>query len=305
MAGGGSRHQDGTSRFLTCSILLAGAAALLAVLLVSDQARAEAGYGEGTVQVSSCDGATVSMQIRERDMLQLINERRQTIRQKPFCVHPKLQQAARSHSTDMVKRNYYDHRSPDDKYAFHRAREQGYEGGEESGVWENIAQARIEDDPRVTFEKWMNSSDHRYALLKDYGSSPEVGIGAADGEWVHWTLNMSDAYVPPEASKPPAAKPKPNAAPRIGKLRVANTKIRRGQYTRPRIQAVVRDRETSLQRRQIAVRVDGKKMRVRYNRHNDQMVVRTQRLKRGKHMLVIRAADGKRVTIKRVRFRVR
>lgn len=284
------------------------------LVVTAGEGRAVAGYGEATnlgrdlVAVQGCDGVTVQIQIREREMLNLINERRRTVGMRAFCVHPKLQRAAREHTADMVERNYYSHNTPEGKTPLDRARKLGYRT---DYVAECLTGGDAKESPRVAFNTWMNSPPHRRAIDANwYNPGHEIGVGTAD-EYApfydytetKWAIEMSGGHDPSEVMPVPIEDDvsQANTRPKIWSISPGAEKVGK----RVRIRAKVRDAETNLKARHIKVRLDGKKMRFRYNRRTDRMVVRTQRLNRGKHILLIRANDGQKKVVKRVRFQVR
>ena len=91
-----------------------------------------------------------------------------------LCVHPALQRAARAHSRDMIRSDYFEHGSvgPRLKRAGYAWRTYG----------ENIAWGSgSRGSAGSIFKGRMNSSGHRHNVLN--GRLREVGIGAVTGNY--------------------------------------------------------------------------------------------------------------------------
>jgi uncharacterized protein YkwD len=132
------------------------------------QAAASGGY------VKKCGGGKIFLKSKEKRSFYLHNNARKNRGLKPLCVHPKLQKAARAHSRDMIKRDYFAHGN-----VGKRLRNFGYNW---STYGENIAWGqykRGKADP--IFKAWMNSDGHRKNILN--GKFREVGIGIYYGNF--------------------------------------------------------------------------------------------------------------------------
>jgi uncharacterized protein YkwD len=119
--------------------------------------------------------------------LELVNRDRASHGLPPLVSEPLLDRAAQSHAQDMLKRDYFDHKSPDGKSP--RDRFLSFGGGQSVGVGENIY---FYQDPRLTglsievtrmFQQgWMNSAGHRKNILtsdfKKFGYGAVYGAGA-------------------------------------------------------------------------------------------------------------------------------
>jgi uncharacterized protein YkwD len=92
-----------------------------------------------------------------------------------------LDRAARGHSADMARRNYFDHRSPGGSTPAARARHAGYMRGVNSWrVGETLAWGTgTLATPESTVEAWLNSPPHRELLLDP--SFRDFGLGIAAG----------------------------------------------------------------------------------------------------------------------------
>jgi uncharacterized protein YkwD len=109
----------------------------------------------------------------EARMLQLINSERVAAGLKPLAPDPELTEVARLHSTDMFRRGYFAHDTPEGRDPFERMRESGVRF---LTAGENLALAPT---VQVAHTGLMNSPGHRANILhKDFG---RVGIGIMDG----------------------------------------------------------------------------------------------------------------------------
>lgn len=122
----------------------------------------------------------------EAQMLDLVNEERRRQRLKPLVRDASLDDVARAHSIDMLKRGYFGHVTPDGRTPSDRMRVSGVRFG---SAGENLALA-----PTVSLahQGLMESSGHRANILgPDFG---RVGIGAAraDGRGRMFTQSFAD-----------------------------------------------------------------------------------------------------------------
>ena len=128
--------------------------------------------------VTGCDGSSVTLSADESAELQLHNAERARNGLVAFCVHPRLVDAARAHSQDMVARNYFSHTSADGRSFVDRVTGAGYTG------WTNLAEniawgSGTLGEPSAIFTNWMNSTGHRANILN--ANLREIGIGVASG----------------------------------------------------------------------------------------------------------------------------
>lgn len=109
----------------------------------------------------------------EQQMLQLVNAERKKKGLKPLVADEQLKNVARSHSSDMLKRGYFSHMTPEGKDPFYRMKKAGItyrQAGENLAYASTLAKAH---------RGLMNSPSHRAAILnKSFG---RVGIGIVDG----------------------------------------------------------------------------------------------------------------------------
>lgn len=108
-------------------------------------------------------------------VLHQVNSARAEAGLPPLAVEPRLTAAAQEHAGDMLRREFYDHRSPGGGGPPSRARAAGYRY---RWVAENIAKGLFVEDEVVP--RWMASSGHRRNILDPH--AVEAGIGVAWGE---------------------------------------------------------------------------------------------------------------------------
>lgn len=171
-------------RYLTvvfASILLAAVTAFGVSLVEPDKAEA------ATVGVRGCTGTIVQLTSSEKQMLDLHNQTRANRGLSRLCVHPALQRAARAHSADMIRRDYFSHGNVGARLHNYGYRWRTY--------GENIAYGSgTSGAPRPIFSSWMNSSGHRANILN--GRFREAGIGAVTGAYqgysnvTMWTVDF-------------------------------------------------------------------------------------------------------------------
>lgn len=124
-----------------------------------------------TVNVKTCGDGKIALKAAEKRMLELHNQKRKSQGLGRLCVHPALQRAARDHSQDMIRRDYFGHGNVGKRLKRH-----GYNW---SRYGENIAPDQGSPSPGATFDTWMESQAHRSNILD--GKFKEVGIGIATG----------------------------------------------------------------------------------------------------------------------------
>ncbi len=165
-------------RYLT--VLLASvlaATAFAAVALVTAPPEAEAATGG---YVAKCGGGKIFLNANERQSLYLHNERRKAHNLRLFCVHPALQKVARSHSKDMIQRDYFSHTTKGtSRDGCDRVKNAGYRF---RYCGENIAYGSgTKGSPGNIMNAWMNSSSHRRNILN--GKFREIGVGTYTGDF--------------------------------------------------------------------------------------------------------------------------
>jgi uncharacterized protein YkwD len=124
-----------------------------------------------------------------REMLDQVNTARRQAGLKPLRLNGVLAKSAQRHAEDMLKRGYFDHRSPAGTTVRERSRAAGYNW---AAIGENIAFGQTSVDEVV--ETWMDSPGHRKNILSP--NFTELGVGLAvgrgpDGKYqVLWVQNF-------------------------------------------------------------------------------------------------------------------
>ena len=134
-----------------------------------------------TVRVRTCAGETIALKPQETRMLRLHNQARISRDLRPLCIHPALERAARAHSEDMVRRDYFSHTTKGTQEdACQRIRRYGYRY---MSCGENIAwgSATLGSADSI-FKTWMHSPGHRQHILSS--RHREVGIGLSTGNFM-------------------------------------------------------------------------------------------------------------------------
>jgi uncharacterized protein YkwD len=164
------------------TIIIAVLLASIAVVGLSATAPEDAQASTGG-KVRKCGGGKVFLGAKEKRVFYLHNKTRREHHLKAFCVHPKLKQAARFHSKDMIHRDYFSHNTKGRHETFaKRLKRFGYtpRGYDFYMVGENIGWGTGEQGkPDRIFEGWMKSRPHRRTILK--GKLREIGVGAYTG----------------------------------------------------------------------------------------------------------------------------
>jgi uncharacterized protein YkwD len=154
------------------------ALALACALVVPGSVAAD---GPAACESAEAAPAQVSERTVVRSTLCVLNAERARHDLRPLRLHPRLARAARSHSEDMARRDYFAHTSPSGADFVDRVRRAGYLRGARSWrVAENIAWGTGSlSSPRAITRAWMDSPGHRANILD--GSYREIGIGVAAG----------------------------------------------------------------------------------------------------------------------------
>ena len=158
------------------------ASVLAAGISVVDPGVARAAGG-GYVEACGGDGE-VLLSEKEHKTLDLHNKIRTEHNLPTFCVHPRLQEAARTHSRDMIRRDYFSHNTKGRGSFDERLVRYGYgaEGYDYYRVGENIALGSgTAGAPQGRMDAWMKSEGHRHNILNE--NYREIGIGTRTGEY--------------------------------------------------------------------------------------------------------------------------
>jgi uncharacterized protein YkwD len=105
----------------------------------------------------------------------------------PLAANAQLAAAAREHSSDMARQNYFDHTSLDGRSVEQRTRGAGFPGG---FIGENIAAGRA--DPRATVQQWMDSPGHCLNIMEPRYRFLGVGHASNPNTQLNhfWTQNF-------------------------------------------------------------------------------------------------------------------
>ena len=131
------------------------------------------------------------------DIHNMINEQRKANGLQPLSWNPSLAQAGLNHSTDMAKRNYFDHNDPEGHDFLYRYSQVGFNcqiptsSNEYSEGGENISWLEgyygEENIASQTVTGWMNSAGHRTNILTPYFQSEGVGVAESEDGKIYAT----------------------------------------------------------------------------------------------------------------------
>jgi uncharacterized protein YkwD len=149
------------------------AAAVLATVSVLSVSAIEPRKAEAADTIRTC-GGDIALKGEDKRIFHMLNKTRKSHGLKELCVHPALQKAARAHSKDMIRRDYFAHGN-----VGARLQSYGYPG---STYAENIGEGSgARGRPSAVFERWMKSPIHKSNILDK--RFREVGVGVADGNY--------------------------------------------------------------------------------------------------------------------------
>jgi uncharacterized protein YkwD len=164
----GSRHV----KVVLGAVMCAGVISSLSVAVQPEKAVA-------TTAVKTCGGESISLKVKEKRVLALHNAARADHGLKPLCADPRLTRAARSHSREMIEKDYFSHSSYNGESVGERLKRFGYH---RNIYAENIAGGSgTFGKAGHTFRRWMNSPSHKGYIL-DRRFRP-VGIGTYTGRY--------------------------------------------------------------------------------------------------------------------------
>ncbi|MFQ6171053.1 CAP domain-containing protein [Oryzobacter sp. R7] len=118
------------------------------------------------------------------EVVRLVNVERAKVGCVALRSDSRLATAARLHSEDMARQDYFSHTSLDGRTWIQRIQAQGYTAG--SG--ENIAAGY--STPAAVMTAWMNSSGHRANILNCASRAIGVGIGKGGTYGTYWTQDF-------------------------------------------------------------------------------------------------------------------
>ncbi|MGB3681044.1 MAG: CAP domain-containing protein [Rubrobacteraceae bacterium] len=132
--------------------------------------------------VKKCGGGKILLNAKEKETFLRHNKIRRDRNLRAFCVNPALQRAARAHSRDMIRRDYFSHDTKG-RYTFDRRLIRfGYspKGYKSYTTGENIAYGSGSyGAPKNRMNSWMKSPGHRNNILES--KFREIGVGTYTG----------------------------------------------------------------------------------------------------------------------------
>ena len=164
-----------TRPLITAAVSITAACSVLAS---SAHAAAGADVCPGALEVPT----SAAMADRAADAIVcLVNAERTSRGLKALKRDSDLAQAARGHSRDMTKRNYFDHTSPGGETVGDRVRDAGYgRPGDGWKVGENLGWGTgRRAAPNALVDEWLNSPPHKKNMLNS--AFRELGVGVAQG----------------------------------------------------------------------------------------------------------------------------
>ncbi len=164
------------------AVVLAVAAAV--GVLAANPSPAEAAL----VTVKTCGGGSIDLNTSEKRTLDLHNQIRTGNGLPAFCVQPKLTNAARAHSQEMLDKDYFSHNSYNGETFGAHLKRFGYTpaGYSYYTVGENIAWGSgSSGSPDAIFKGWMNSTGHKANILNK--NFRQIGIEARTGTYKSYT----------------------------------------------------------------------------------------------------------------------
>jgi uncharacterized protein YkwD len=115
------------------------------------------------------------------EVVDLVNQFRESAGCDPLKVDSRLTDAAQKHSTDMAQNNYFNHTSQDGRTFDQRIRAAGYQ----SPSAENIAKGQT--SAQQVMQSWMQSDGHRRNILNCRYSA--IGVAVDKQGWL-WTQDF-------------------------------------------------------------------------------------------------------------------
>ncbi len=112
------------------------------------------------------------------EALEAVNRLRGEHGREPVRRDRRLEAAAQGHAEDLLRRSYYDHRSPQGGTPASRTRAAGF--APPGVVAENIAKGLF--TPGETVDRWMNSPGHRKNILLRRVTATGLGVAVGPGE---------------------------------------------------------------------------------------------------------------------------
>ena len=117
-------------------------------------------------------------------VVRLVNVARADAGCAPLRVDSRLTTAARLHSEDMAKRNYFSHTSLDGRSPWDRMRPRATPTGPAR------TSPRATATPEAVMNGWMKSSGHRANILNCSSRAIGVGVGKGGSYGTYWTQDF-------------------------------------------------------------------------------------------------------------------
>jgi len=122
----------------------------------------------------------------EAQVVTLANQERVAVGCAPLSRDGRLAAAARAHSADMARRDYFDHITPEVVDLATRITDAGYTW---SAAAENVAAGQ--GDPAAVMAAWMNSEGHRHNILNCRLRDIGVGLAYDADNRPYWTQDFA------------------------------------------------------------------------------------------------------------------
>lgn len=145
------------------------------------------------------------------EILNHVNETRQTFGIIPLVFSPQLQIAAQNHSDDMARFDQLNHVGSDGSQFWERMQSTGYPL---TVAAENIL-SRSDTNPESVFNQWFNSESHRLNMLNDAYVEVGIAYARADSGRFYFTMVLGARadFVAPILTATPTNTPAPATIP--------------------------------------------------------------------------------------------
>ena len=120
----------------------------------------------------------------ESQVLNIVNQKRQSQGLKPLQMDWELQRVARIKACDMAQKGYFSHNSPTYGSPFDMMKQYGIKF---KSAGENIAMGQR--TPQEVMQSWMNSQGHRENILKPDFTHIGVGYCQSGNHWVQMFIS--------------------------------------------------------------------------------------------------------------------
>ncbi|WP_250032969.1 CAP domain-containing protein [Paractinoplanes maris] len=166
-------------RFVRRAVVIAALIAVPTMVGAPAFAAATAGAPKKTA-------AVIDQAAYETEVVKLTNAERTARGCKAARIDTRLVEAARAHSNDMVKNNFFDHTGSDGSTFVTREVRAGYP--KKDAAAENIAWGYR--TPQQVVTGWMNSTGHRKNILNCANNAIGVGIAVTKSGAPYWTQDF-------------------------------------------------------------------------------------------------------------------